>query len=71
MVATRTNDFDDMFSSKPSTQVKTQSKSDPFESLFGGGSTSTDKLQRPKVVTNPGKPIPNRTTFDEVEEFAL
>ncbi|CAF1378679.1 unnamed protein product [Adineta ricciae] len=33
--------------------------------------SQNDKLQRPKVVTNGTRPIPNRTVIDEVEEFVL
>ncbi|CAF4274165.1 unnamed protein product [Rotaria sp. Silwood2] len=85
--ATRKNDLDDMFSTKSSNQPTTQTKNDPFESLFGPPSTANnsttvnsnsrqytsqnDKLQRPKVVTNATRSIPNRTVVDEVEEFVL
>jgi hypothetical protein len=34
-------------------------------------SSQNDKLQRPKVVTNVPKPIPNRTVVEEIEEFVL
>lgn len=30
-----------------------------------------DKLQRPKIITNTPKPIPNRTVVEEIEEFVL
>lgn len=30
-----------------------------------------DKLQRPKLVTNAPKPIPNRTVVEDIEEFVL
>ncbi len=33
--------------------------------------SQNDKLQRPKVVTNAPKPIPNRTVMEEIEEFVL
>ncbi|CAF0930933.1 unnamed protein product [Adineta ricciae] len=33
--------------------------------------TSVDRLQRPKVVTNAPKPVPNRTVVEEIEEFTL
>jgi hypothetical protein len=85
--ASRTNDLDDIFSTKPSTQPTTQTKNDPFESLFGPSSTAintttvnansrqipsqNDKLQRPKLVTNATRSIPNRTIVDEVEEIVL
>ncbi len=85
--ASRTNDLDDIFSTKPSNQSTTQTKDDPFDSLFGPSATASnfttntsnsrqfssqnDKLQRPKVIQNATKPIPNRTTVDEVEEFVL
>ncbi|CAF0903828.1 unnamed protein product [Rotaria sordida] len=83
----RKNDSDDIFSTKPSNQSTTQTKNDPFESLFAPSSTANnsttinsnsrqytsqnDKLQRPKIVTNPPRSIPNRTVVDEVEEFVL
>ncbi len=80
--ASRTNDLDDIFSTKPSnpSTTTTHTKNDPFESLFGSSSTTNntrqnglqnDKLQRPKVVQNAVRSIPNRTTVDEVEEFVL
>jgi hypothetical protein len=82
--ASRTNDLDDIFSTKPSnppsTTTTTHTKNDPFESLFASSSTTNntrqngsqnDKLQRPKVVQNSLKSIPNRTTIDEVEDFVL
>jgi hypothetical protein len=85
--ASRANDLDDIFSTKPSNQSTMQTKNDPFESLFGPSSTANnlttvtanskqipsqnDKLQRPKVVQNATKSIPNRTLVDEVEEFVL
>ena len=33
--------------------------------------TSVDRLQRPKVMTNAPKPVPNRTVVEEIEEFTL
>ena len=80
--ASRTNDLDDFFSSKPSAQTTTtttsqRNKNDPFESLFGPARTTDesksqqDRLQRPKVVQTTTRVIPNRTTFDEVEDFVL
>jgi hypothetical protein len=80
--ASRTNDLDDIFSTKPSTQPTTQTKNDPFESLFGPSSTAINTTtvnansrqipsQRPKLVTNATRSIPNRTIVDEVEEIVL
>lgn len=75
VVGPRTNSTDDIFSSKPSSQPKTtatsssSNKNDPFESLFGSTSTNNDKLSRPKMPNNGLKSVPNRTIFDEVEEF--
>ena len=77
--ASRTNDLDDIFSTKPSnpsSTTTTHAKNDPFESLFGSSSTTNntrqnDTLQRPKLVQNSIRSIPNRTTVDEVEEFLL
>lgn len=83
--ASRTNDLDDIFSTKPSNTSTTHAKNDTFESLFGPATTATttntsntrqystqnDKLQRPKVVQNATRSIPNRTVVDEVEEFVL
>ncbi|CAM4802180.1 unnamed protein product [Rotaria magnacalcarata] len=79
---TRTHDSDDIFSTKPSTQPTTQARNDSFESLFGPSAASSnpngkqttsqnDKLQRPKLVINATRPIPNRTVVDEVDEFTL
>jgi len=86
-LASRTTDPDDIFSTKTSSQPTRQTKNDSFESLFGPSSTTNnsttvksnakqlpaqnDKLQRPKVVTNTTKSIPNRTIIDELEEFVL
>ena len=85
--ASRTNDLDEFFSTKPSNPTTTTVKAvdDPFESFFGSTSTNNnntttnsrtysvqnDKLQRPKVVQNGGKSIPNRIIVDEVEEFVM
>ena len=78
--ASRSKDIEDIFSTKPSNQSTTQARNDPFESLFGSPSTATnarendsqnDRLQRPKVVQNTIRSIPNRTIVDEVEEFVL
>ncbi|UJR09757.1 hypothetical protein I4U23_013984 [Adineta vaga] len=33
--------------------------------------TTNDKLQRPKVVMNAPKPVPNRTVVEEIEDFIL
>ena len=33
--------------------------------------SQNDKLQRPKVVTNAPKSVPNRTVVEEIEEFTL
>ncbi|CAF4551687.1 unnamed protein product [Rotaria sp. Silwood1] len=76
--------FSTKSSNQPTT---TQTKDDTFESLFGPSSTANnsttvnsnskqyttqnDKLQRPKIVTNATRSIPNRTVVDEVEEFVL
>ena len=74
-VGPRTNSTDDLFSSKPSSQPKTtatsssSNKNDPFESLFGSTSTNNDKISRPKMPNNGLKSVPNKTIFDEVEEF--
>ncbi len=79
-IPSRAKDVDDIFSTKPSNQSTAQNKIDPFESLFGSSSTANnsrqigpqnDRLQRPKVVQNPTRSIPNRTIVDEVEEFVL
>lgn len=83
-VASREKNLDDIFSTKPSNPTTTsQARGDPFDSLFGPASTtnnhthshpassSNDRLQRPKVVHNATKPIPNRAMVDEVEEFIL
>ncbi|CAF3006860.1 unnamed protein product [Rotaria sp. Silwood2] len=45
-----------------STAIKPNSKQYPSQN---------DKLQRPKVVTNASKSIPNRTVVEEIEEFVL
>lgn len=73
--------------SSQTTTTAAQHKNDPFDSLFGPSSTTNnattlnsnsktnpsqnDRLQRPKIVTNATRPIPNRAVVDEVEEFAL
>ncbi|CAF3747645.1 unnamed protein product [Rotaria sp. Silwood1] len=63
----KSDPFDSPFGESPSatnisTTIKPNSKQYPLQN---------DKLQRPKVVTNPSKPVPNRTVVEEIEEFVL
>lgn len=62
------NTFESLFgtstteASTTTTTTKANSKQNPSQH---------DTLQRPKVVTNPPKSIPNRTVFEDVEDFFL
>jgi hypothetical protein len=80
-MTTRANNVDDMFAMKTSTQTKTLTSKDPFDTLFDTStmngsntrqvSSQGDKIQRPKMVTNSVKPISTRAVFDEIEEFVM
>lgn len=77
----RINVRDDTFTT---TEYKSDSFNLPHDQTASSNSISTaikpnpkqnplpnDKLQRPKVVTNTSRPIPNWTTSEEIEDFVL
>jgi hypothetical protein len=70
---TRTSVRDETFTTTAET------KPDPFQSLFRQSSSTNnssipkynDKLQRPKIVTNTTRTVPNRSVVEEIEELVL
>ncbi len=64
----RSDPFDAIFSTPSSTAANT---STALKTTVRQVPTQNDKLQRPKIVNNAPRPIPNRTVVEEIEEFVL
>ncbi|CAF1427377.1 unnamed protein product [Adineta steineri] len=64
---TKPNSFESHFT-QPSSEANTLPTTKPNSKQLP---PQNDKLQRPKVVTNIPRPIPNRTVVEEIEDFLV
>ncbi|CAF1601651.1 unnamed protein product [Didymodactylos carnosus] len=69
----KTDLFDSLFGPPQSTKTTTSDTITPSSIKTNSNSSKSDKLQRPKIVTNANRSVPNnnRAVVEEVEEFIL